>query len=181
MTPRQKAVKLDTEQRGTMTDAHNSFNKGLNSYASYKVNNRALGQDLVQDTFIKTWAYLVKKGKINGMRAFLYHVLNNLIVDEYRKQKYKAISLDSLLEDGYSPSIDDSARLFDIIDGRVVIPLILELPEVYQVVMRMRYIQDLTLKEIALLTGQSENTISVRVHRGIRRLRVLYDARQRVA
>ena len=41
--------------------------------------------------------------------------------------------------------------------------------------MKMRFVQELTLKEISLITGQSENTISVRVHRGVQKLKLLCE------
>lgn len=171
-----KTSKKETNRnREELASAHKDHNKALNAYAFYKVSDHALGQDLVQDTFVKTWSYLVKNGKIEGMRAFLYHVLNNLIVDEYRKKKYKATSLEVLMEKGFSPSTGDSDRAVNIMDGKKAILLIKKLPAVYQKVMHMRYVQDLSLKEISVLTGQSENTISVRVHRGVRKLRLLYE------
>jgi len=157
-----------------LTLAHTDYNKALNAYAFYKVSDHALGQDLVQDTFVKTWSYLVKNGKIDGMRAFLYHVLNNLIVDEYRKKKYKNTSLEVLMEKGFSPATGDTGRLFDVLDGEKAVLFIKYLPEMYQQVMQMRYVQDLSLKEMSVLTGQSENTLSVRIHRGVQKLRLLY-------
>jgi len=47
-----------------LTQAYNDFNTGLNAYSSFKVSNGMLSEDLVQDTFVKTWAYLVKGGEI---------------------------------------------------------------------------------------------------------------------
>jgi len=41
--------------------------------------------------------------------------------------------------------------------------------------MRMRFIQDLSLKEISLITGQSTNAIAVQIHRGLIKLRLLYN------
>jgi DNA-directed RNA polymerase specialized sigma24 family protein len=38
----------------------------------------------------------------------------------------------------------------------------------------MRYVQDLYLKEMALLTGQSKKTLAVQVHRGLKKLKELY-------
>jgi len=107
------------------------------------------------------------------MKAFLYHVLNQLIIDEYRK--YKTSSLDVLLEKGYEPSIDHSERLFNTIDGKTALHLIQHLPVKYQTIMRMRYAQDLSLKEISLITGQSRNAVAVQAHRGLGKLRVLYN------
>jgi RNA polymerase sigma-70 factor (ECF subfamily) len=156
-----------------MTVAHHDFEKGLNMRAFFKLNNRALSQDLVQETFIKTWKYLVRGGKIEIMKAFLYHVLNNLIVDEYRKRK--TLSLDSLLEKGYEPVAEDNTkRLMNVLDGKAAMVFIERLPDIYKKVMRMRYVQDLSISEIALLTGQTKNTITVQLHRGLAKLKTLY-------
>ena len=167
MTPKE-----EVEQKLILTVAHRDYEKKLNLHAFLKTHNRALGEDLVQDTFIKTWSYLVKGGKIDLMKAFLYHVLNNLIIDEYRK--HKAVSLDLLLEKGFEPSVGDSERLLDVLDGKSALLLIQRLPITYQKVMRMRYVQDLSIKEISILTGQSKNSIAVQAHRGLEKLKVLY-------
>lgn len=175
MTPQEK-----THNEGVLTTAHGAYKKEMDAYAFFKIQNHATGQDMVQDTFIKTWGYLVKGGKIDLMRPFLYHVLNHLIIDEYRKRK--TISLDVLLEKGFEPSVDHSERLFDTVDGMVAVRLIQSLPIKYREVMHMRHAQDLSLKEISLLTRQSKNAIAVQMHRGLEKLKVLYySSRGRIA
>jgi len=167
----------ETEQQAALTTAHHDYGNGLHLYAFFKVRDRATSEDLVQDTFIKTWKYLVKGGEIVVMKAFLYHILNNLIVDEYRKNK--TVSLDGLLKKGYEPRALDSGhprRLFDLLDGKAALLLIQRLPEKYQKVMRMRYVQDLSLQEIALITGQSKNTIAVQLHRGLEKLKASFNS-----
>lgn len=160
-------------QRALMTTAHNDFSKGLNSHAFFKVHDHVLGEDLVQDTFMKTWRYLVRGGEIDVMKAFLYHILNNLIIDEYRK--HKTTSLDVLIEKGFEPVSNDSERVFNMLDGKAALLLIQRLPVAYQKVMRMRFVQDLSLQEMSLITGQTKNTIAVQVHRGLAKLRILYN------
>jgi len=156
-----------------LTDAHHDFEKGLNARAFFKLSDHELGEGLVQDTFLKTWTYLVKGGKIEIMKAFLYHVLNNLIVDQYRK--HKTISLDALFEKGFDRSVGDTNRLFDILDGKVAVVLIKQLPEIYRKALQMRYIQDLTLEEMSLLTGKTKNALAVEIHRGLEKLKILYE------
>lgn len=149
MTPKQ-----ETQRQGILTTAHHDFSKGLNSHAFFKVHDHVLGEDLVQDTFLKTWSYLVKRGKIDVMKAFLYHILNNLIIDEYRK--HKTTSLDVLIEKGFEPKDDDSERPFNILNGKTAILLIQRLPATYQKVMRMRFVQGLTLSEMSLTHRTNE-------------------------
>lgn len=167
MTPKQ-----EIRQEAVLTAAHHEYGKGLNAHAFFKVSNHALGEDLVQDTFMRTWSYLVKGGKIDMMKAFLYHILNNLIVDEYRK--HKTISLDLLQEKGFEPSIDTTKRLFSALDGKAALLLIYRLPQKYQKVIRMRYVQSLSITEISLITGQTRNTVAVQAHRGLARLKEIY-------
>ncbi len=166
-------LKKETQLQVTLTKAHHDYEKRLNSYAFFKVPDRTISEDLVQDTFMKTWSYLVKGGKIELMKAFLYHILNNLIVDEYRK--HKTTSLDVLLEEGFEPSVGNSGNLFNVLDGKSALLLIRRLPEKYQKVMRMRYIQDLSLQEMSLITGQSKNAIAVQAYRGLSKLKLLYN------
>ena len=168
MTPKQKE-----QRQEVLTTAHHDHEKGLNFFAFSKTQDRETSQDLVQSTFMKTWSYLVKGGKIDVMKAFLYHVLNDLIVDEYRKRK--TTSLDLLLEKGFEPSVDHSRRLLNIFDGKTALLLIQRLPETYKKVMRMKYVQGLSLKEISLITGQTKNSVAVQTHRGLGKLKLLYN------
>jgi len=173
MTPKElKTQKQTQDQTVAMTTAHNSYAVLMNKYAFFKIRDHAIGEDMVQDTFMKTWTYLIKGGKIDIMKAFLYHILNNLIIDQYRKKK--TTSLDTLVEKGFDPGVDDSARILNVFDGKAALLLIARLPEKYKQVMRMKYVQLLSIKEISLLTGQSKNTVAVQTHRGLAKLRLLY-------
>jgi RNA polymerase sigma-70 factor, ECF subfamily len=169
-------TKHKTEQRAVFGVAYSDFLAGLNFYAKRKLNNKEKGEDLVQDTFIKTWKYILKGGRIESMKSFLYHVLNNLIVDEYRKRKNMTTSLDALMDDGFEPSVDDTKSLVDFMDGKMAISMIKNLPALYKSIIKMKYVDDLTLKEISVITGKSANSIAVLVHRGIDKLKVLCKA-----
>lgn len=154
-----------------LTTAHTDFARGLSRYAHLKIHDFALGDDLVQTTFMKTWQYLQKTGKIELMRAFLYHVLNGLIVDEYRK--HKTVSLDVLAEDGLELETVHSENLFNIIDAKALLALIEKLPKKYRDAITMRYIKELSLKEMSVITHETQNAMSVQVHRGLAKLRLL--------
>jgi len=165
--------KKETRMQKEMASSHGYYKNMLNTHAFLRVSDRAIGEDLVQKTFMKTWLYLVKGGKIDLMKAFLYHILNHLIVDYYRKRKN--VSLDVLLEKGFEPYNDPSKHLADVLDGKTAFLLVKQLQPKYQRVITMRYAQDLTLEEISKLTGQSKKTIAVQLFRGIKQLKLLYN------
>jgi len=165
--------KKENELQETLTTAHRDHVKGLNGLAFFKVNNHELGNDLVQETFLKTWTYLVKGGKIDTMKAFLYHILNNLIIDQYRKHKMS--SLDILLESGFEPRDENSVGFLNILDGKVALKLIPQLPMLYRNVLHMRFVQNLSLSEMSLLSGQTKNAMAVKIHRGLEKIKILYE------
>jgi DNA-directed RNA polymerase specialized sigma24 family protein len=90
------------------------------------------------------------------------------------ERTHKPASLDVLIGNGFEPTFDDSKRLFNVADGKVALKMIERLPKKYQTVMRMRYIDQLSLEEMSAITGQSKNTIAVQAHRGLAKLKLLY-------
>jgi RNA polymerase sigma-70 factor (ECF subfamily) len=166
-------LQQEIQLKEILTLAHQNYKKDLSTRAYFKVNNYETSKDLVQQTFMRTWIYLVRGGKIETMKAFLYHILNNLIVDEYRK--HKTSSLDVLLEKGFEPRAVEEEKILDTFDCKAAIPLVNLLPETYKRVMRMRYVDDLSLKEISETTRQTQNTVAVQIHRGIAKLKLLYN------
>ena len=171
--------KQENERQATLTTAHKDYKEGLNSYASFKMNDRMIGEDLVQDTFVKTWKYMVKGGQVNMMKAFLYHILNRLIIDEYRK--HKSTSLDALFEKGFEPGERDPENVVDTMDGESAVLLIERLPEMYRKIIHMRYVQNLTIEEMSLITGKTKNVVAVQTHRGLAKLKILYYNQASVA
>ena len=164
----------ENKRKKELSVAHHDFDKALNAHAYFKTHNHATSDDLVQDTFIKTWKYLAKGGKIEIMKAFLYHVLNNLIVDEYRK--HKTVSLDALTEKGFEPADNNNfLKIFNVLDGKTALLLITHLPEPYQKVIHMKYVQDLSLEEMSSITGQTKNSLAVQIHRGLEKLKLIYS------
>jgi len=156
-------------------NAYNDYQKLMTKHVNYKISNALNSEDLVQETYLKTWTFISKGGKVDNMKAFLYHILNNLIIDQYRKRKDD--SLDFLLEKGVEIGFDDRERDMDKFDGASAFILIDSLLSPYKEIMKMKYIQDLSLEEISLITGKSKNTLAVQIHRGIEKMKVLYDSK----
>ena len=159
-------------------DIKNKFLKAYEAYADalfrhcyYRVYDRELAKDLVQEAFCRTWDYLSRGNDINNLRAFLYQVLRNIIADEIRKKKH--ISLDQLIEEGFSPANETNPNVEQKLIAKDVVRTLNLLDEPYREVMQLRFIDDLSLKEISTVLQVSENTISVRIHRGIKKLRKL--------
>ena len=134
---------------------------------------RELAKDIVQETFIRTWKYLTDGKAIWKFRPFLYRTARNLIIDGARRAKEQ--SLEALQEVGWdtaderTPSPNTSAQVAQ------AIRLASQLDEPYREAFLMRYIDDMPPREIAHVIGESENVVSVRIHRAMEKLRTLMD------
>jgi RNA polymerase sigma-70 factor (ECF subfamily) len=111
-------------------------------------------------------------------------VLNNLIIDEYRKTK--EASLDAMFEiEGVDEgSFEDLTSntvesLAATLDGKQAFAMLEELPDTYREVLILRFVDELGPKEISNLIEESENVVSVRLHRGLRLLRERIEAREK--
>ena len=136
-----------------------------------RVFERERARELVQETFTRTWQYTRSGKKVEHMRAFLYRVLNNIIVDEARRTK--PVSLDALQEEGFEPSIDERDRIVRTIEGKALRTLLDRMDRRHRQVLILRYVDDFAPQEIASITGETANAISVRLHRAVRALRAL--------
>jgi len=162
-------------------NAFEEYNDALFRHATLRISNREKAVDLVHDTYTKVWSYIRDGYEIDTFRPFLYKVLNNLIIDEYRKKKES--SLDALMEidgvdEGSFAELSESTveTLAATIDGQKAFALLDELPVQYKEVIILRFVDQLGPREISELIEESENVISVRIHRGLRLLRERIEA-----
>lgn len=181
-----KTGNISGDQETRFLKAFDEYSDALFRHASFRVSNRERSVDLVHDAFTKVWSYVRGGYEIDNFRPFLYKVLNNLIIDEYRKKK--EFSLDKLLEaDGVDEgSFDELSentveKLAATIDGRKAFELLTEIPDEYREVIIYRFVDQLGPKEISELTEETENVVSVRIHRGLKMLRKKIEDREEKA
>ncbi len=153
--------------------AYEEHADALFRFCLFKLNDREQAKDILQETFVRAWQYLSKNETVDNFKAFLYKIMSNLVIDEYRRRK-PVDSLETMSEEGFDPAFDDTERWFDMIDGSVALSLLGKVPAPYGEAVFMRYVQELSLKEIAGITGERENTIAVHIHRGLEKLKDMY-------
>lgn len=135
----------------------------------FKISNTERAKELLQETFTKCWEYISKGNEIGNLKAFIYKTANNLIIDEYRKKS--ADSLDNIMEGGFEPSVDSHHQIESYAEEENVKKAIEDLPKKYKEVVVMRFVEGLELGDIASLVGDTENAVSVRLNRAVKKLR----------
>lgn len=175
--------KMSKDHEKRFLQAFEDYGDALFRHASLRISDREKAIDLVHDTFTKVWSYVRSGHEIEQFRPFLYKVLNNLIIDEYRKKK--EASLDAMLEqEGVDEGSFDDLTGSDVealaatLDGKKAFAVLEELPDVYREVVVLRFVDELGPKEISTLIEESENVVSVRLHRGLKLLRQAIEEKE---
>ncbi len=186
MPSNQSTGNIPEDHQARFLKAFDEYSEALFRHASLRISDREVALDLVHDTYTKVWSYIRGGYEIDNFRPFLYKVLNNLIIDTYRKKKEQ--SLDALLElegvdEGSFDDLSESSveSLAATIDGRKAFDLLIHLPDQYREVIIYRFIDELGPKEISELVEESENVVSVRIHRGLRFLRKIMEEQEELA
>lgn len=155
--------------------AYDNYADAIFRHIALRLGDRELGREMMQETYLRVWVYVSKGKKVDNLRAFLYRVANNLIVDFARRKKLrKEESLETLREEkGFDPPAEEDDSAAVRIDSERVLNLLHEMDEPLRTVIILRYVDGLLPREIAELLKISPNVVSVRIHRGMEKLRSL--------
>ena len=168
----------DEQALATLIERHQ---RELFSFIFYKVLDEELANDFFQDTFIKIILKL-KEGKYTEEDKFILwakRIASNLIIDYFRvKSKYIKVS-DTSYEDEEFSIFDTIKETEDNIEDQLILNQIYTdlknimslLPENQQEIIKMRFYDELTFKEIAELTNTSINTTLGRMRYALMNIR----------
>ena len=151
--------------------AYDEYADAIFRHCYFRTFNRDLGKDLMQETFLKVWEYMQKRQPIDNMRALLYRIANNLIIDHVRR--HKELSLDALREEGFDPPGVDANSVTNPLEEQRILSVIRSLPPESGKLITMRFIDGLKPQDIGELLALPANTVSVKIHRALKELKSL--------
>ena len=165
--------KLDqpnSQMEKDFSQAYDKYADAIYRHCYFRVYNKDLAEDLTQETFIKTWKYITEGKEIENLKAFLYRVAVNLIIDNSRKKT--ALVLDDIKEKEVSiRHYSMESNLIDSLEIKEIVKTLDDLDEKYRQVIVMRYINQLSPPEIAQVLEISTNAVSVKLNYAIKKLR----------
>ena len=149
-----------------------SFYQDLRRYVNSKINNIEDANDIVQTIFLKI-AQGYKPTNISKLKAWLWTIARNAIIDYYRKkQKHQSIPYHDTID-----FTDDIASENEV--SHCLIPLIKNLPETEQYILMAVDISGLSLKQYAIEKQIKYNTAKSKIHRARKNLqRILLNCCQ---
>ena len=156
-----------------MERLYGQYRDSIYRYLLTRTGRVEVAEDLTSSVFIRFFKYLNRENApvVRQERGFLYKVAKGELADFYRKEgKMKQVDIEEAQEipderDTADDQIDITINI-DRING-----LIAQLPETYQEVVKLRYIEQLEFSEISDAIEKSEGAVRVILHRALRMLK----------
>jgi RNA polymerase sigma-70 factor (ECF subfamily) len=130
--------------------------------------------EIVSKTFLKTWEYVRTRRRVRNVRSFLWTAANRMLVDFYRaNSRARARFADfSLAEENHPvviPAIDEQLDFKG--EAAEVVNALRVLNSEEAMLLTLRFVEELSLEEVAAIYGRSKNATAVAIHRALKRLR----------
>lgn len=143
--------------------------------ALYITKNPEDAEDLVQDTFFKAFKFLDNNKKIEYEKAWLFKILMNTFINQYRKNKSSPALVDFDSVESYHASVEEEAlnvsvmgneeKFADLLDSEVKGALE-ALPDDFRIAVLLSIVEGFTYNEISEILGIPIGTVMSRIYRG---------------
>ncbi|MBI4457940.1 sigma-70 family RNA polymerase sigma factor [Candidatus Uhrbacteria bacterium] len=153
--------------------------------AAYGFARKILGndhdaEDAAQEAFVKAWRGLRSFDLEQNFRAWLFRIARNAAYDLRKKKRPSAFAEMDAGAPGmtFAETIADRGpSLAEAVDragtAETVHAALIRLPECYRRVLHLRFVEDLTFREIGEVLGAPLDTVKCRCRRGLIRLKKL--------
>ncbi|HEX9509000.1 MAG TPA: sigma-70 family RNA polymerase sigma factor [Puia sp.] len=168
--------------KNVLSGDHRSFSELFDRYwepffqYAYKIlQNREDTEELVQEFFIHLWNKREELPELQSVPSYLFTALKNRLLNQLAKKKYRVASLDSVKENESHLSATENLEKKNT--EKVIRSLAKLLPEKMQQAYMLHQFRGLSITEIALETGNSEQTIRNQINTAVKKLSVVYRDR----
>ncbi|MEW6411952.1 MAG: sigma-70 family RNA polymerase sigma factor [Candidatus Zixiibacteriota bacterium] len=133
--------------------------------------NPSDAEDLVQETYVKAYRFWDKFEPGSNCRAWLFRIMTNVFINEYRSRSRNPVSASSdEIDDRFLYADEDSRDPEQLwvtrTVGSDVLRAIDSLPDEFRLVVVLSFVEQFTYKQIADMTGLHLGTVKSRLHRG---------------
>ncbi|MCK5510542.1 RNA polymerase sigma factor [Candidatus Parcubacteria bacterium] len=169
-------LRLKQKDKDAFVKAYDSYIDDIYRFIYFKVGSKEDAEDITSQVFLKSWDYIQNNNLLEykTIKPFFYRVARNIIIDYYRSKSDKEnISINN--EENRIDIIDEKIDLNKEVDLKNDIKnlqeAMQELKNEYREVLLLRYINELSVKEIAVILEKNKGNVRVLIYRAIKALK----------
>lgn len=163
----------DTE---AFTSVVQKYYHRLYTHILSRVKDSETAKDLTQETWMKAFRSINTFRGDAAFYSWIYRIAENVCIDHTRKQKtsHDITPLYTVDEGRITNAHPDPCELLQQQELRQILRgAIVQLPSMRKKVFLLRYVQELTIKDIATLINRSEGTVKTHLYKAHHQLRAL--------
>ena len=140
------------------------------------LSDEALAHDAVQDIFIKVFLNLSRFNERSSFSTWLYSITYNFCIDVIRKRKKIPVLLvDDVSRIGDEPEVEiPDSVLLEMKHDRLE-RVLAELQEGDRIILLMKYMDEMSIRDIAEFFQKTESAIKMQLMRAKQRAQLIYD------
>ncbi len=146
-----------------------NFYSHLKNYLIGKIKNSELAEDIVQEVMLKVVTAHQKNLKVQNLKAWLYQIARNTLIDYYRKNANVILENENYLKDSLYYLQEEPFSPIDYL-----IPMINLLPDKYSKPLMLSDIDNIPQSEIAEKMALSLSATKMRIQRARKMLYNLF-------
>lgn len=160
-----KACQGDSDAFGVFFD---KYSKRIYRFIYYKVPIAEVAEDLTSQCFLKVWEQISAKVRVRKIHSWIYRIARNLVTDYYRGREKEELPLiyPSEQQDGEMPKFDPDQEL----DLKQLEKILFALKGEAREIIVLRYIEELSISEVAKIVDKSQANVRVIIHRALKEL-----------
>lgn len=152
---------------------YDTYHKAVYQFLAFRLARREDAEDMAAQVFTRAWEYVAaEENEVKNFRAFIYRIARNLLTDFYRSKASRdglTVSIDEASETSRPIDVPDIRDLFEAqvlaSDEEALGRALLTLKDEYREVITLRFMGELSLKEIAHVMEKEPGTVAVLLHR----------------
>lgn len=172
--------KIKNKDKQAFIKAYDLYVDQIYRYIFFRVSSGDDASDLSSEVFLKTWNYILDNSlkSEKTLRALIYKIAKTSIIDFYRKKSnVKDITING--EDNKIDIPDTKQNIkkqaeinsdYNIVENKLA-----ELKDEYREIIILRFINELSISEIADIINKTKGNARVLIHRSLKALRELMD------
>ncbi len=167
-------VRAKNGEKEAFEEVYALYYTPLFRYILIRVKNKTEAEDMTQTVFLKIWnAIATWNTNHTSPLSFFFTVARNTLIDFFRKNTHREIVSDEIVTNATNQyhTSHDMGKERD--DQELLHEAILCLSEEQQEIITLFYMNDLSYKEIAIITRKREDAIRQMHSRALKRLRKL--------
>lgn len=170
-----RAVDGDGDAFGVLYARHMD---AIYRYIVMRIGDTIQAEDLTEEVFVRAWEALPRyRPRQHPFTSWLYRIAHNLVVDTYRKREPLAVPRSDLEVQQASGSSPESLveRMQDLSSLSAAVQ---QLDDEEQQVILLRFVDNLSHREVGQIIGKSEGASRVVQHRALARLHELLSEQE---